>query len=338
MNATRRISVYSDDTDRWRLIEGDALHVLARTVPSHSVDALVCDPPYNLSFAGNAWDGPAIRDAVDDGERLSPNEAFARWTRLWATEARRLLKPGGHLVAFGAPRTAHALTRGLEEARLEIRDQLLWMHAQGMPKSGRLPGGRATALKPAHEPIVLARAPLEGTTPRNLAVWGTGALNIDAARPNGYWPAHLVLSHSESCVRMKCAEDCPVAMLERQQEGLSRMFFCAKATRAEREAGLEAFPARSIQLYTGNAHPPRARRNVHPTVKPLALMQWLIRLVVPPDGTVLDPFAGSGSTGAAALMEGRRFLGVEREGEYVDIACARLTHWAAASGAGEVLP
>lgn len=326
--SARKLSVYSDGTDRWRLVEGDALLALAK-IPDHSVDAIVTDPPYGISFAGNAWDGKAIQQAVSSaGERPSPNEAFARWTQVWASEALRVLKPGGHLMAFGAPRTAHALTRGAEEAGLEIREQLMWMYAQGMPKSRLFPGGLGTMLKPAYEPILLARAPLEGTTPRNLEGWGTGALNIAASRVNGRWPAHVALSHAAGCTRARCAPDCPVGMLGRQREGLSRMFFCAKATRAEREAGLEQFPVRSSQLFTGTGRPARLRANIHPTVKPLALMAWLVRLITPVGGTVLDPFCGSASTGAASLLEGRRFLGIEREPEYADIACARLTHWA----------
>jgi site-specific DNA-methyltransferase (adenine-specific) len=324
----RKPSFYSDATDRWRLIEADALLALTQ-LPGNSVDAVVVDPPYNLSLAGNDWDGYAIRQVVSDtGERLSPNEAFARWTRVWATEARRVLRPGGHVVAFGAPRTVHSLTRGVEDAGLEIRDQLMWLYAQGMPKSRRLPGGLGTGLKPAYEPILLARAPLEGTTPRNLDAWGTGALNIDASRVDGRWPPHVVLSHAESCTRARCAPACPVGILDRRREGLSRMFFCAKATRAEREAGCEQLPKRPVQFYTGKHHPPKQRHNLHPTVKPIYLMRWLVALVTPPGGTVLDPFAGSGSSGAAALVEGRRFLGIEREPQYIDIACARLTHWA----------
>lgn len=327
MNVNHKLPIYSDAGDRWRLIEGDAVLALSK-LPSCSVDAVVVDPPYGISFAGNAWDGEAIQQAVSAGELPSANEAFARWTRVWATEARRILKPGGHLVAFGAPRTVHALTRGVEEAGLEIRDQLMWLYAQGMPKSRLLAGGLGTTLKPAYEPIVLARAPFTGTTPRNLKAWGTGALNIDGARVDGRWPAHVLLSHAERCKPARCAPECPVGLLERQREDLSLMFFCAKATRAEREAGLEQFPVRSAQLYTGKTRPPRLRANQHPTVKPLAVMAWLVRLVTPPGGTVLDPFTGSGSTGAAALLEGRRFLGIEREPEYIDIACARLTHWA----------
>jgi DNA modification methylase len=330
MSAARKLSVYSDATEAWRLIEGDALALLAK-LPENSVDAIVADPPYNLSLAGNDWDGKAIHQAVSAaGERLSPNEAFARWTRVWATEAGRVLKPGGHLVAFGAPRTAHALTRGVEEAGLEIRDQLLWLYAQGMPKSPRLPHGQGTLLKPAYEPILLARQPLESSTIDNLGAFGTGALNIDATRIGEarYWPAHLALSHAQDCRDGSCARGCPARLLDQEQENLSRLFFCAKATRPEREAGCEQLPARQVQLYTGSGKPARVRRNTHLTVKPLELMKWLVKLVTPPGGLVLDPFTGSGSTGAAAVLEGRRFLGIEREPEYVDIACARLTHHA----------
>jgi DNA modification methylase len=338
MSTTAKLSVYSDDTDRWRLIEGDALALLAK-LPDSSVDCVVTDPPYGISFAGNEWDGKAIRHAVGgDKEHLSANEAFARWTHGWASEALRVLKPGGHLVAFSAPRTVHALTRGCEEAGLEVRDQLMWLYAQGMPKSRHLPDGQGTCLRPAYEPILLARKPLDGTTPQNLAAWGTGALGIEAARVNGRWPAHVVVSHAEHCTETTCLSDCPVGILNGQREGLARMFFCAKATRAEREAGLDGFPVRSAQLYTGKARPLRLRANQHPTVKPIQLMRWLVKLVTPLGGVVLDPFAGSATTGIAALLEDRPFLGIEREGEYVDIACARLTHWAARAAQQELLP
>ncbi len=238
-------------------------------------------------------------------------EAFERWTSVWAVEARRVLKPGGYLLAFGAPRTFHRLVAGMEDAGLEVRDQLLWLNGQGLPKSPRLPGGRGTTLKPAYEPILLARAPFSGTTRRNLEEWGMGALNIDATRtssetPPGRWPANVVLSHTESCSSAVCAPDCPVSLLDHERLGSlpSRLFYCAKTSRAEREAGCEAAPKKSVQLYTGKSHPPRLIHNVHPTVKPLELMRWLVRLITPPGGLVLDPFTGSGSTGAAAVLEG----------------------------------
>lgn len=331
-----QLTFYQDATKRWGLIEADALDALRR-LPCACVDSVVVDPPYGIGFHDEAWDGADIqRTANPTGESIGSGEVFERWSARWATECRRVLKPGGHLLSLGAPRTFHRLVSGVEDAGLEVRDQLLWMFAQGLPKSRRLPAGLGTTLKPAFEPILLARAPLAGSLQGNLDVIGTGALNIDATRiprpsaPAGYWPATVALSHAEGCSDRLCDAECPVALLDQAptQAPLSRLFFCAKASRQEREAGCEQLPQRSIQLYTGKHHPPRLVRNTHPTVKPLELMRWLVRLVTPPGGLVLDPFAGSGTTGAAAVLEGRRFLGIEREPEYVDIACARITHWA----------
>jgi len=317
-----KLAAYSDKSSRWGLLEGDALITLAK-LPDACVDAVITDPPYGIDFHSETWDGTDIRQAART-EDLSASEAFQRWTRDWATEARRVLKPGGHLLAFGAPRTFHRLVAGNEDAGLEVRDQLLWMFAQGLPKSRRLPGGQGTALKPTYEPIVLARRPFSGRTTDNVETFGTGALNVEAARTGSqrYWPANIALSHSP---------DCPVGLLDGESAGPSRLFFCPKATAAEREAGCEQIPPTSVQIFTGKHHPARSVRNLHPTVKPLALMRWLIRLAVPAGGVVLDPFTGSGSTGAAAMLEDRRFLGIEREGKYVDIACARLLHWASQS-------
>jgi site-specific DNA-methyltransferase (adenine-specific) len=319
----KKAVLYEDATKSWRLVEGDALAVLAG-LPEHSVDAVVTDPPYGIRIAGEAWDGTAIRRAPG-AEGLGPGEAFERWTQAWAEHCHRVLKPGGHLLAFGSPRTFHRLVAGIEDAGLEVRDQILWLYGQGMPKSRRLPGGLGTTLKPAYEPILLARKPICGRTIENIETFGTGALNIDATRiasttrSEGYWPADVALSHSP---------DCPVGLLDGDRAGPSRLFYCAKATRLEREAGCDELPLRSIQLYTGKRQSPRLVRNLHPTVKPVELMRWLVRLVAPPGGVVVDPFCGSGSTGIAAVLEGRQFLGVEREPAYVEIACARLAHWA----------
>jgi DNA modification methylase len=318
MSTRRQPVLYEDDTQSWGLIEADALLLLAR-LPDHSVDAVITDPPYGIGISGHAWDGADIRRAA--GTQVgTDSEAFQRWTRVWASEAKRVLKPGGHLLAFGAPRTFHRLVAGIEDAGLEVRDQLLWLYGTGVPKAP-LPKGLGTTLKPAYEPILLVRAPLQGTTKANLESWGTGALNIEAARvgETRYWPANVALSH---------APDCPARLLDNPGEGPSRLFYCAKTARSEREAGCERLPARLVQIYNGPEHPPRLVHNTHPTVKPLELMRWLVRLAVPPNGVVLDPFAGSGSTGIAAVLEGRVFLGIERQGEYVDIACARLTHHA----------
>lgn len=330
----RKLALYDDDTLAWGLLEADALLTLAK-LPDNCVDAVVCDPPYGIDFAGEAWDGRTIRQtARATGEQLSAPEAFERWSRVWASQAQRVLKPGGHLLAFGAPRTFHRLVSGIENAGFEIRDTLMWLYAQGLPKSRRLPGGLATTLKPAYEPILLARTLLVGTTSQNLLEWNTGALNTEATRVNGYWPAHLTLSHAASCTAASCAGECPAKLLDgaHPELGPSRLFFCAKASTSEREAGCGQLPARSVKLYNGCHHPPKLRRNTHRTVKPISLMRWLVRLITPPGGLILDPFTGSGTTGIAAVMEGRSFLGIEREAVYVDIACARLTHWAHETG------
>jgi hypothetical protein len=182
---------------------------------------------------------------------------------------------------------------GIEDAGLEVRDQILWLFGQGLPKSRRFPGGRAGALKPAFEPILLARAPLAATLPENLERYGTGALNIEAASiarqgaGTGYWPANVTFSHSP---------DCPEALIAEPASGPSHLFYCAKATRAEREAGCGQLPVRQVPLYTGRSRKPRLVRNARPTVKPLALMRWLIWLATPEGSIVLDPFAGSGTT------------------------------------------
>jgi DNA modification methylase len=304
-----KVALYQDDTQAWRLIEADALTTLAK-LPENSVDAVITDPPYAIALGGETWDHFG-----------GSGEAFERWTSQWARQALRALKPGGHLLAFGSPRTFHRLVSGVEDAGLEIRDQLLWLYAQGLPKSRRLPGGLATMLKPAFEPILIARKPLDSQTTENIQRHGTGALNIEAARVGQarYWPANVARSH---------APDCPAALIDGEAPGPSRLFFCAKASKQEREAGCEQLPERSAQLYTGRNRPARLRANIHPTVKPLELMRWLVRLASPEGGIVLDPFTGSGSTGAAAMLEGRDFLGIERESDYVDIACARLAHHA----------
>ncbi len=252
-----------------------------------------------------------------------------------------MTRPGAYLAAFGAPRTVHRLTSGLEDAGLEVRDTLLWLYGSGMPKSRRLPGGRGTALKPAYEPIILARKPLVGTVERNLAVSGTGALNIDAARVEDRYPANITLAHAPGCTSERCEPDCPTVLIDRaaeRQRGAStvlpqasRLFYCPKAGRRERNAGCETLPVRELDLFphikrAGRRPPPAA--NHHPTVKPLALMRWLVGLVAPAGGVVLDPFCGSGTTGCAAVLEDRLFIGIEREPEYVTVARARIAHWA----------
>lgn len=322
--------------DGWRVLRGDSLDVLAE-LPDASIDALVSDPPYGIDFQGRRWDGATIRESAAHrtGRRLTPNQAFAAWAQTWASEARRVLKPGGHALAFGAPRTFHRLACGLEDAGLELRDVLMWLYGTGVPKSRKLPGGRATALSPAWEPILLARRSPDGTVLANIEKYGTGALNIDACRVvGGRYPQNVAIEHDPDCTTDRCAASCAADQVDvaAVQAGTrapgaqpaTRIFYSPKANRRERDAGCQQLPAQRHDIFAKRRDP---ARNVHPTVKPLALMRWLIRLACPPDGVVLDPFCGSGSTGCAAVLEGRRFLGIEIDPAYQRIAAARIAHW-----------
>jgi site-specific DNA-methyltransferase (adenine-specific) len=252
-----------------------------------------------------------------------------------ATECRRVMKPGAFLAAFGSPRTYHRLARGVEDAGLEIRDTLMWLYAEGMSKSRRYPGGRSTTLKPAFEPIVLARRELDGTTEETISRHGTGALNAEACKVEGRHPANVTLGHAPGCRERRCAPGCLVAATDacategRARLAPSRFLYCPKASRSERDAGCENLPRRALDLFPNaqkGGKKPAQVRNPHPTVKPLELMRWLVRLLCPPGGLVLDPTAGSGTTGAAAALEGRRFLGIELEPAYIEIAAARIAH------------
>jgi site-specific DNA-methyltransferase (adenine-specific) len=377
------------------LARADALSL---PLAADSVSAIVTDPPYGLAFMGKAWDTLAAN-----------NRTSQFWHQRWAVEALRVLKPGGHVLAFGGTRTYHRLVCALEDAGFEIRDTLAWLHGSGFPKSldvskaidkaagaeretlGVNPnGGRhgpskffvtdgsevhdtapateaakawdgwGTALKPAHEPIVLARKPLsEKTVAANVLRWGTGALNVDGCRvdsdgetwpgnrdnahgdysgkvlgkfaeqyakpshPSGRWPANVLLdeeaaaqldaqsgestspefvSSGESGKRGTCGAKAahPRRPCHGDTGGASRFFYVAKASTSERGEG-----------------------NTHPTVKPVALMKHLIRLVAPPGGVVLDPFLGSGTTGRAARALGVPFVGFDLSAEYVALAAKR---------------
>ena len=314
---------------------GDCLEVL-RTLPDCSVDAVVTDPPYGLSFMGKRWDYdvPSVE--------------------VWA-ECLRVLKPGGHLLAFAGTRTQHRMAVRIEDAGFEIRDMIAWVYGSGFPKSHNLKDdwqGWGTALKPALEPITVARKPLIGTVAENVLAHGTGALNVDGCRvesdgahkrpfqPSNYertvygaraqsgfqptnaegrWPANLIHDGSDEVVGLT--------------GDAARFFYCAKASKADRDEGCEGLEERETNRYGEQGQGPLSQqtprvtqrnRNHHPTVKPTALMQYLCRLVTPPGGTVLDPFMGSGSTGAAAMLEGFQFIGIEREAEYVAIARERI--------------
>lgn len=355
------------------MVHADALLTLKQSRNDNSIDAIVTDPPYELGFMGKAWDGTGIAYSVE----------------FW-TECYRVLKPGGHLLAFGGTRTYHRMVCAIEDAGFEIRDSLHWIYGSGFPKSHDiskaidkvagatrpvvgtrlgLPGvskdganqangysrgiegredrpsaaldvtapvtddakawqGWGTALKPAHEPIVLARKPFVGTVAANVLEHGTGALNVDGCRvetaeswegrerpnpkgreilsgaingvassshPLGRWPANLLL------------DDEAAGMLDE-----SRFFpvfkYQAKAPKRERPV-----------VVTEDG-----RKVAHPTVKPLALMRWLVRLVTPPDGVVLDPFAGTGTTLEAAYLEGIKGVGIESDADSVLLIHKRM--------------
>jgi site-specific DNA-methyltransferase (adenine-specific) len=364
-----------------RLIHADCLTAL-RDLGDNTVDAIVTDPPYGLSFMGKRWDYdvPSVE--------------------VWA-ECLRVLKPGGHLLAFAGTRTQHRMAVRIEDAGFEIRDVIFYCYGSGFPKSHNLKGewkGWGTALKPALEPITLARKPLIGTVAENVLAHGTGALNVDGCRVKsedwdastvlgkyrgsnigkesptnafgvgeikcvnpestllGRWPANLIHDGSEEVLAGfpceagggfgvrggKRREDSDYGLAATMETvgfgdsgSASRFFYCAKASRREREAGLREAGLREAELRGLNASPtesgaarlPIACRNHHPTVKPIALMRYLCRLITPPGGVVLDPFMGSGTTGIAAKLEGFDFIGIEREAEYMAIAEARINHW-----------
>ena len=394
---------------------GDCIETM-NAMPPESVDAIVTDPPYGLSFMQAKW------DATPPGVQ-------------WAEACYRVLKPGGHIAAFGGTRTWHRLAVAIEDAGFEMRDSLAWLYGSGFPKShdiGKaidklagaerevigskigLPGyhlsgkgeagpaygsnlqkvtseqraaaaaltapatpeavqwdGWGTALKPAFEPIVLARKPLaEKTVARNVLAHGTGAINVDACRtaaidkakfpagvvsktesvygggagiygnrprpddasPSGRWPANVLLDHHAAAwVDEQSGHQKDGVTVNRNKNpeaekphtvygggwkngdrpdityggggGASRFFYSAKAPKSER---------------------PNVNGVQHSTVKPLKIMRWLIRLVTPPGGVVLDPFAGSGTTIEAALIEGFNPIGIEMEAEYLPLIQHRI--------------
>ena len=202
--------------ESWRVLTGDCLAVLATLEPD-SIDACVTDPPYGIGFMGREWDVfvpesvAKLADQKRGFDRREPNPnlrgrsewlagapvqydrsaaaslKFHAWTQQWAEAVLRVLKPGAHAVVCASPRMGHRVTCGLEDAGFEIRDSLLWLHAVGFPKSLNLPGGLGTALKPAYEPVILARKPLGGrTVAQCVAEYGTGALDIDGCRLDGH--------------------------------------------------------------------------------------------------------------------------------------------------------
>jgi DNA modification methylase len=427
---------------QYTLHTGDNREVL-KTLDDNSIDSIVTDPPYELGFMGKKWDASGIAYNVD----------------LWK-ECLRVLKPGGHLLAFGGSRTYHRLAVAIENAGFEVRDCIMWLYGSGFPKGlniskqidkmldatpeiistveGKKSTGSGvynwnkeeqgthkpeyhitkpsselakqwdgwnTALKPAHEPIVMARKPLECfNVAENVMKWNVGGINVDGCRvgqreseqftgakkagtfagelqdshsemyekssvplPDGRWPANIILDEEaaqmldEQSGVSKSSVRPPLADRENDKRGTwqmsprktaqvrghsdsggaSRFFYVAKASKAEREAGLEGMEQRKAGAMTGaeyredrpTNHPIRA--NHHPTVKPIALMRYLVRMVTPNNGIVLDPFMGSGTTGCAAMLEAVRFIGIELNEEYSGIAERRIRYWLSTNMAKE---
>lgn len=378
------------------LYQADCRDVL-RSLADYSIDSIVTDPPYALVSIVKRFGKPGSAPAKG-------NEAYQRASagfmgKSWDTgevafseefwrECLRILKPGGHIVAFSGTRTYHRMAVAIEDAGFEIRDQLGWLYGSGFPKSHNQKDdweGWGTALKPAWEPIALARKPLDGTVAANLAKWGVGALNIDGCRVGdeiagwgggaaggntwndgnmglgksgearpvvGRWPANIAHDGSDEVLAAfpntksgkpsgvkagnnnnvygQFAGGVPVTGFG-DEGSAARFFYCAKASRKDRDEGLEgadkATTSDGPAIAADNAYQrgKTLRANTHPTVKPTDLMRWLCRLITPPGGVILDPFMGSGSTGKAALLEGFRFIGCEREDEYMPIAQARIT-------------
>lgn len=288
-----------------KLLNGDCLDKL-KGLEDNSIDSIVTDPPYGLSFMGKKWDYdvPSVK--------------------IWE-ECMRVLKPGGHLLAFAGSRTYHRMAVRIEDAGFEIRDQIMWIYGSGFPKSHQLGDGWGTGLKPAHEPIVMARKPFKGSCKDNHKEYGVGGLNIDECRIaigdndkmdirryNVYHDTFNSYEDGESAKGKEYVVAEPheggrwpanVIMDDSDNEEWRKYFYCPKASKKDRDEG-----------------------NIHPTVKPTDLMAYLIRLVTPKGGIVLDPFMGSGSTGKAAMIEGMPFVGIEREKEYYEIAKQRIEY------------
>jgi DNA modification methylase len=419
--------------NQFTLHHGDCYEVM-KSMPDNSVDSIVTDPPYELGFMGKSWDSTGIAYSAE----------------MWA-EALRVLKSGGHLLAFSGSRTYHRMAVAIEDAGFEIRDQIMWVYGSGFPKSHNISkaidkaagadrevgnlkfkggtqlgvinddgwepkdvyesfsttdeakqwDGWGTALKPAHEPIVLARKPFTGTVAQNVLAHGTGALNIDASRisiaegdepsagsrtatfgtqetisggdgsggwqpASGRFPANFIHDGSDEVLAlfpdtgkstggrigkksMGDVTNVPAGEYEAGDPGFgdsgsaARFFYCAKTNKRDRNEGLDKFLAKqtlgggglTAEIKEDGSYDTASAggkygsvkavsQNYHPTVKPTALMRYLVRLVTPPNGIVLDPFLGSGSTGKACMYEKFDFIGIEMTEEYLPIAQARI--------------
>jgi site-specific DNA-methyltransferase (adenine-specific) len=286
-----------------------------------SVDAVVCDPPYDLKSVVKRFGKKDAKPAKHgtDGLYARSSQPFVglNWDtgevahdpEFWR-EVFRVVKPGGYVLAMSGSTTYHKLAMAIELAGFEVRDQLDWLYATGTPKSHPQGDDRHTALKPAKEPIVMARKPLDGTIKANLAKWGTGVIWLRGKRVPGVGTDPEVGGYPSNVLH-----DGSKVVVE-SLDGLATYLYCAKPSTAERNAGVDPLDKPEDAKHA----------NFHPTVKPKGLMKWLVGLVTPPGGLVLDPFMGSGSTGIAAVEGGFRFLGFDSEEAYIEIARQRLAY------------
>lgn len=331
-----------------------------RAMPPNSVHSIVTDPPYGLNSSTDigkiltAWlDNKDIKGKGFMGmswDSCVPSPAF------WQ-EALRVLKPGGFVLSFFAAKTQDLGTLAMRLGGFGIKTSLIWCYGSGFPKGldvGKAMQsatdaeqwqGWATELKPAFEPIVLAQKPIEKgiSIAENILRHRTGAMNINACRiptndkvnrlnrkgairhngiynngsvylnsaenlfslhPNGRFPANVLHDGSDEALSLFSSDSC------NYEQSPARFFYCAKPSPKEQNAGLGA-----------------SKANSHPTVKPLELVRYLVRLITPPNGTVLDPFMGSGTTGCAAVLEGFNFIGVDIEEKYCTMAEKRIAYY-----------
>lgn len=329
---------------------------------------------------------------------LKANKKFQIWFEDKAQHIYRVLKPGGYFISFGSPRTFHRMVCGVEDAGFEIRNTIMWVFASGFPKSHNLEGqfdGWGSGLKPAYEPILIARKPLDFTIAKNMKEWGTGAINIKATRipgeqwhygnqpklngarynpgqltpkerhaenvtggEEGRWPANFIIDGSDEVVRLfpqSKGQQGDLKGSEPSRPGTkntystfndrrefkkrgdvgsaARFFYCPKISRLDRDQGVKG-PKKPINWSSGDKNPgsfqspgtDKKAKNNHPTVKPTALMRYLVRLVSIHGATILDPFAGSGSTLKAAMLEKCRAIGIEEDKQWIPIIKQRTEY------------
>lgn len=408
------------------VINGDNIELLKK-YPDNYFDAVVTDPPYGLGKEPNAeelmkdWIEKGYHEISGKGFMGKEWDAFVPQPIFWQ-EVFRVLKPGGHVLAFYGTRTYDWGVMAMRFAGFEVRDCIQWLYGSGFPKShniskalDKMQGaemetkgqseweGWGTALKPANEPIVLARKPLEKglSIAENILKWGVGGINIDASRVEtsfadnydlnkrgiskgsgietninftgrdldlkhgvnnvGRFPANIILDEVAAEIldeqsgvlksgevnknyiqknRFDISKDGKGGNLNLNNSysdkgGASRFFYVAKASKSERNKGLEDFEEKIIegrdegQDERGVAFKarPTPMANIHPTVKPIKLMQYLVKMITPPNGVVLDPFCGSGTTGVACKIDGFNFVGLEQDIEYAKIANARISNY-----------